>query len=146
MQKYCNKVAFPYFCCPMRVNINWDALGITTSVACAIHCAVLPLVLSSLPVLGINIIDNPFFEYFMIALAFVIGSWALYHGYRKHHHRLLPLIVFAIGILLLIAKQVWHEWHLTLLVPAVVAIISAHFFNFRFCRVHNHAHKEDCKH
>src|SRR4051794_2545455 len=100
----------------MKLNINWDTLGITTSVACAIHCAVLPLILSSLPVLGIDIIDNVFFEYFMIFLAFVIGSWSLYHGYKKHHHRLLPFVIFATGIVLLLAKQVWHQVHLLLLV------------------------------
>jgi hypothetical protein len=137
---------FITFAVLMKLNINWDALGITTSVACAIHCAVLPLLLSSLPVLGIDIIDNVFFEYFMIFLAFVIGSWSLYHGYKKHHHRLLPFVVFAAGIALLLAKQVWHQVHLLLLVPAVIAIVSAHFFNFRFCRVHNHAHREDCSH
>ena len=130
----------------MKLNINWDALGITTSIACAIHCAVLPLVLTSLPVFGMNIIDNVFFEYFMIALAFVIGAWSLSHGYRKHHHRLLPLAFFTVGMLLLLAKQVWHQVHLLLLVPAVIAILSAHFVNFRFCRVHNHAHREDCNH
>ncbi|HAL95914.1 MAG TPA: MerC domain-containing protein, partial [Chitinophagaceae bacterium] len=33
----------------MRFRINWDALGISASIACAIHCALLPLFLSSLP-------------------------------------------------------------------------------------------------
>jgi len=129
----------------MKIKLNWDAVGITTSVACAIHCAILPLILSSLPVLGINIIDNPAFEYFMILLAFAIGAGALYHGYKKHHHRLLPMGLFTAGMLLLLGKQVFHEWHLFLLVPAVTAIISAHFVNFRFCRAHAHGHREDCE-
>ena len=43
-------------------KINYDALGITASLACAIHCAVLPLLMTSLPVFGINIINNYFFE------------------------------------------------------------------------------------
>jgi MerC mercury resistance protein len=135
---------FAYFM--MKHKINWDALGVTTSVACAIHCAILPLLVSSLPVLGINILDNISFEYGMIVLAFIIGFYSLYHGYKKHHHRLLPLLVFSMGMLLLLAKQVWHQFHLLLLIPAVIAIISAHFFNYRFCRVHNHAHNDDCNH
>ena len=118
----------------MNVKINWDALGITTSVACAIHCAVLPLLLSSLPVFGINIIDNVSFEYFMIFLAFAIGFYALYHGYRKHHHNNAPLIIFTTGILLLFAKQVWHAWQVWLLVPAVMCIVSAHYINYRRCK------------
>src|SRR5438105_7580194 len=96
----------------MRSKINWDALGATTSLACAIHCAVLPLLLTSMPIFGINIIDNVSFEYFMIFLAFVIGCYALLHGYRKHHHSLFPIFIFSTGILLLFAKQAWHFWQL----------------------------------
>ncbi len=130
----------------MGIKINWDALGITASVACAIHCAVLPLLLSSLPVFGIELIDNTGFEYFMIALAFLVGTYSLYHGYRKHHHRFIPFILFTVGILLLFAKQIWHSWQIPFLIPAVVLIVVAHYLNFKFCRVHNHAHKEDCNH
>ena len=68
-------------------KINWDALGIATSIACAIHCALLPLILTSLPLFGVNIINNVSFELFMILLAFCIGAYSLYHGWKKHHHR-----------------------------------------------------------
>ena len=130
----------------MSFKINWDALGITASLACAIHCAVLPLVLSSLPVFGINIIDNLAFEYLMIVLAFGVGSHSLYHCYKKHHHRLAPSILFSLGILLLLAKQTWHELQLWFLVPAVILIVYAHYRNFRLCRMANHCHEGDCNH
>ncbi len=130
----------------MKSGFNWDALGIATSVACAIHCAILPLVLSSLPLFGMNIIDNVGFEYFMIALAFVIGSYSLWHGFRKHHHSLMPLLIFSGGIILLIAKQLWHDYERWLLPFAVILIIAAHLRNYRACRVHNHAHADDCDH
>jgi hypothetical protein len=65
------------------MKINWDALGITASLACAIHCALLPLFLSTLPLFGINIINNVPFEIFMILLALAIGSYSLYHGWKK---------------------------------------------------------------
>jgi hypothetical protein len=67
-------------------KINYDALGIAASVACAIHCAILPLLLSSLPLFGINIINNTSFEYIMIFIALCIGLYSLWHGYKKHHH------------------------------------------------------------
>lgn len=130
----------------MSFKINWDALGVTVSVACAIHCALLPLVLSSLPLFGVNIIDNAYFEYGMIVLAFLVGVYSLYHGFKKHHHNWLPLIIFTVGMLCLVGKQVFHNFHNYLLVPAVVFIILSHYLNFKFCRHHNHAHKEDCDH
>lgn len=127
-------------------KINWDAIGITTSVACAIHCALLPLVLTSLPLFGINIIHNSLFEAGMILLAFCVGSYSLYHGYRKHHHSVVPLIVFAFGISLLVLKEFLVRYEIWLLVPAAALIILAHIINFRSCRVHNHAHADDCNH
>lgn len=129
-----------------RLKINWDAVGISASMACAIHCALMPLVFTSFPVFGVNIIENARFEYLMAAAAFLVGSYSLYHGRKKHHHSWLPMIIFSIGILLLVAKIVWHEWSLVLLLPAVGAIVTAHYLNFRLCRGHNHAHADDCNH
>jgi hypothetical protein len=130
----------------MNFKINWDALGITTSLACAIHCAVLPLMLSSLPIFGIDIIDNVSFEYLMIVLALIIGVYAFLHGYRRHHHNIFPLVLFCIGIALLFFKQAWHERQLWFLVPAVIAIVTAHYLNYRLCRKAGHCHTEDCDH
>lgn len=130
----------------MLRKINWDALGITASMACAIHCAVLPLFLSSLPLFGVNIIENTRFEYGMILLAFAVGAYSLYHGRKKHHHSWVPLVIFAVGIAFLLAKMAWHEWRNWLLLPAVTCIITAHFMNYRLCRHHNHAHSDDCNH
>ncbi len=130
----------------MKARINWDALGIGASLACAIHCALLPLFLSSLPLFGVNIIHNTFFEVGMILLALGIGSYSLYHGFRRHHHSVLPLSLFFSGFVFLVLKQFFISYETWLLVPAVILIISAHFFNYRFCRVHNHAHSDDCNH
>ncbi|MEO7532119.1 MAG: MerC domain-containing protein [Sediminibacterium sp.] len=130
----------------MSKKFNWDAFGIATSLACAIHCALLPLFLSSLPLFGVNIIENTGFEYGMIALSFVIGVYALYHGRKKHHHSWLPIVIFSTGIVFLLAKMGWHEWRLWLLAPAVICIVASHFINYRLCRHHNHAHADDCDH
>lgn len=127
-------------------KINYDALGITASLACAIHCAVLPLMLTTLPVFGVNIINNYFFEYFMIFLAFLIGIYALYHGYKKHHHKVWPVALFTAGITLLLLKELFHHYHLWLLFPAVLMIVLAHYINYRLCRKANHCHSNDCDH
>src|SRR5262245_45490 len=120
LQLCCKRATFA----KIMFKINYDALGIAASLACAIHCAVLPLVLTSLPIFGVNIINNVLFEFLMIGLAFAIGFYALYHGYRKHHHRVLPIILFSMGILLLFIKEALHQYHFWLLVPAVTFIVS----------------------
>jgi uncharacterized membrane protein YoaK (UPF0700 family) len=130
----------------MKFKINWDAFGIAASVACAIHCAVLPLILSSLPLFGINIIENQGFEFIMIALAFIVGVYSLYHGRKKHHHSFYPMLLFAAGISLLFIKSMLHSHNLMLLLPAVSLVVIAHYVNYKLCRVHNHAHADDCNH
>jgi hypothetical protein len=129
-----------------RFKINWDAMGIVASLACAIHCALLPLFLTSLPLFGVNIIHNLYFEGGMIALAFAIGAYSLMHGFRRHHHSLVPLLIFSSGFLFLILKQFFALYENWLLVPAVLLIVSAHLFNYRSCRIAKHCHTDDCNH
>ncbi len=117
----------------MNLKINWDGLGIATSLACAIHCIVLPLVLTSLPLFGVNIIHNIFFEWAMIALAFVVGVYALVHGFKTHHKNSIPVFLFVAGFILLISKQFFLEIESYFLTPAVILIISAHYYNYRLC-------------
>ena len=121
-------------------------MGIGASVACAIHCAVLPLLFTSFPLLGINILHNPWFEWGMILIALAIGVHALRHGIRRHHHRYTPLVVLVIGFAILMAKEAVHELHTIMVIIAVVLIVFAHYLNYRFCRSANHCHTEDCAH
>lgn len=116
------------------IKINFDALGIAASLACAIHCALLPLLLSSLPILGINIINNFWFEVFMIVLALFIGVYSLSHGFKKHHRQQLPILLFCAGMGLLVLKQVFHLYQLWFLIPAVGLIVTAHLINYQQCK------------
>ncbi len=121
------------FVVKMKIKLNWDAVGITTSIVCAIHCALLPILVSTLPVFGINLVHNQIFEWLMIALAFFIGMYALVHGYIKHHKNYLPFCLFLVGFACLILKQIFHESQLWFLLLAIIFIIIAHFYNYKLC-------------
>jgi len=47
---------------------------------------------------------------------------------------------------LLLAKQIWHDYQYWILPVAVLLLIVAHVKNYKACRVHNHAHTDDCNH
>jgi hypothetical protein len=114
------------------MRINWDFLGMSASIACAIHCAVLPVFLTTLPLFGFEILHNPWFEGGMIGLAFAIGSGSLYHGYKKHHRRIPPVMLFGAGFVFLVLKEVFTGYHVIFLVPAVSLIVIAHYLNLRY--------------
>lgn len=130
----------------LRTKINWDALGVGTSLACAIHCAVLPLLVSSLPFLGVDFIQNKLFEYSMIGLAFTIGIFSLSHGYRKHHRQLYPILIFIVGFSFLLGKELINGMEIPFLMIAVVLIITAHWANYKRCKKVEHSHTESCAH
>jgi hypothetical protein len=128
------------------IKINWDRLGIAASLACAIHCAVVPLFFTSLPLFGVNLVKEKSFEYFMIGAAFVIGLMALRHGFRWHHHRYIPILMFSIGIGFLVLKEIVPGHPLWMIITAVVLIVGAHYFNYKLCRKADHCHSGDCNH
>ena len=130
----------------MKIHINWNALGMSAGVICAIHCALLPLFISSLPLFGIELLNNIYFELAMIFIAALIGTFSLWHGYKRHHHHLLPLFLFYAGIVLLILHQYFTDAKLLMVIPSSLFIISAYYLNWKYCRVAKHCHASDCNH
>lgn len=119
-----------------EVKANADRLGIITSIACAIHCTILPALISSLPFLGVDILENKFVEWSMISFALLFGVLSLYHGYMHHHKKLMPLLLFFSGFACLIVNQIIAERFLFILIPAAsIFIISAHILNIYHCRI-----------
>jgi hypothetical protein len=45
-----------------------------------------------------------------------------------------------------VLKIFFIEYEKWLLIPAVAGIVAAHILNYKSCRVHNHAHADDCDH
>jgi hypothetical protein len=116
------------------VKVNWDFFGIITSLTCAVHCALLPVVVSSLPMFGINIIHNRPFEWGMILLAFLVGCYSIMHGYFRHHKNPVPFYIFFSGIFFLVLKQLFPVYEYFFLGMAVLLIIIGHFINYRYCQ------------
>lgn len=113
-------------------------MGIATSIACAIHCALLPVLLTSLPVFGVNIIHNSFFEWSMIILALTVGCYSLFHGYITHHRSLIPILIFSVGFIFLVLKQFIFRYEYLLLAIAILLVIIAHYNNYKLC------HRSQC--
>ncbi len=115
------------------IGLHLDFVGFSASMLCAIHCALLPFLLSMAPLAGLQFLDNPWIEYSIILLSFLIASNALVQGYRRHHQKAVALVIAIIGFILIgLGHALGIEILEVLLTPVGgVSIAIAHLVNWK---------------
>ncbi|BFI95907.1 MAG: MerC domain-containing protein [Rhodanobacter sp.] len=143
----------------MPLSARWwhvaDRVGATASFLCAIHCALLPFVLTLLPLLGLGFLAGHRFERDFVLFAASLALFALIGGYRRHRYPL-PLWLALPGLALLVLGVVWVSEQQHIVVHSVMVtcggllVASAHFVNLYIDRRHAHAethvHGPQCAH
>ncbi len=126
-----------------------DMLGFSASTICAIHCALIPVILLFLPLIGLEFIHNPIIEFTLIGLSLVIGIYTLRSGYLKHHGRIYPTVLFVLGLAIIVWGHFFighelHEGHIdeittlsiigAVVIPVgAIMIAIAHYMNRKMC-------------
>lgn len=116
------------------------------SVACAIHCLALPVLILMLPSITALKLDNEAFHIWMVVAVIPCSIYALFLGCKEHSRRRLFFFAF-VGLLMLVLALALGEERIgesgekimTVLGAAIVAL--GHWLNFRLC--HEQEHK-DC--
>jgi len=127
-----------------KLSSKLDNIGMTASTLCAIHCAIVPLVFTSLPLIGLGFLANPWVEWSMIILALFIGVSSIGMSYFRTHRRLLPLTLLIAGFMVIIAGHLFITgWVEGIIVPlGGFTIATAHFVNYKYagaCKSCDHA-------
>ena len=125
-----------------------DRVGATASFVCAVHCALLPLIIAVLPAIGLGVLANHAFERAFIAFAAVLAVVSLATGFRRHRRFrafgfLLPGVALMLAGLIVDfdARPVLHA----VLVSAGGTLVAlSHLANLRLA--HRHVHDEACGH
>ena len=115
---------------------RWDAIGISASMICAVHCVALSVIFSSLPFLGVEILGNPVIEGVIITISLFVGSWALYKGFQKHH-KIFLLIIFIAGMIALFFSVIIITNQFAEIICkafAAACIITAHSLNWKYSK------------
>ena len=114
--------------------IKLDNIGMTASTLCAIHCAAVPVFFTSLPILGLGFLANPWVEWSMILLALVIGISSIGTSFLRIHHRILPLTLLLTGFITIILGHIFTKgWLEAIIVPmGGILIAFAHFVNYKY--------------
>ena len=126
-----------FYICIMKSilkSLKPDQWGIIASVGCAIHCAALPLIITTLPLLGLGFLGNIWVEIIMILISILVGIYALSTSYPKHK-KALPILILLLGFLLIALGHVVFEEIEAILVPiGGLTIAAAHLINWRFSK------------
>lgn len=126
-----------------------DRFGATGSLVCALHCALIPLVLAGLPSLGLSVWLGDGLEQAFVLFVSLLGVFSLTWGYRRHRtFRALGLL--AVGLAVLWTGLLYAPLH-EAVVPHAVAMTFggtlvgvAHLLNLRLN--HGHVHDASCAH
>lgn len=139
---------YPLMSIPLRRRLL-DRLGAYGSLACAAHCALLPVVIALLPSLGLASLASDTFERGFVVFATLLGLFSVVWGYRRHRAvRALGLLVP--GLALLWTGALYPPLHESLLSHAVAMttggtlVALAHVANLRLN--HRHVHSANCGH
>lgn len=116
-----------------------DRIGMTGSLLCAVHCALLPIVFVVLPSVGLSLLLNDGVELAFVSFATLVGTISLVRGFRSHRVAL-ALMLLAPGLGLLWAGVRWPPLH-EAAVPHALAmalggglVAVAHYLNLRYGR------------
>lgn len=125
-----------------------DRFGATASFLCAIHCALLPLVVAVLPVLGLSFLADHRYEQGFIVFATALALTSLFVGFRRHQRfGAFWFLVPGITLLLVGAALAFDDsssLHAVLVAIGGTLVACAHVANLRLS--HGHVHDATCQH
>ncbi|MGB0938413.1 MAG: MerC domain-containing protein [Colwellia sp.] len=111
-----------------------DRIGITATTLCGLHCLLLPILLPVLPLMGLSFLADHTWEHIFLLLTAVLGTVALFSGFKKYHRRIYPFYLLYIGVMLYWIKHDFPEaYSIYFIVGGTSLIVAAHFINLKLC-------------
>ncbi len=109
---------------------NLDFWGCTTSVLCAIHCAILPILLSMGLIGSHSWLNQPFFELVIILFTFIFVYNSIIKSYLNHKRNYSAFLLACAGLMLIGVHHLLDQYSTTVVVLGGLSIAAAHFVNF----------------
>src|SRR4030095_3122789 len=119
---------------PLNIS-SIDRLGAGVSFACAIHCAIVLLAATILPLLGFGFLADEHIERTVLLASIALASASVCWGIRIHGRRRI-LVLFGTALFLMVAGKEFAEKpvEIVLTVPGAALIVCGHMLNRRLCR------------
>jgi hypothetical protein len=111
-----------------------DRIGITATSLCALHCILLPVLLPALPLLGLSFLADHAWEHVFLLITALLGSVALFSGFKKYHRRLYPFYLLFLGVGIYWIKHDFSEAiQPYFIIIGASLIVAAHIINLKLC-------------
>ena len=109
-----------------------DRLGIAATSLCALHCILLPLLLPVLPLMGLTFLADHQWEHIFLGATAVLGTIALYSGYKRFHKKVYPFALLYIGVAIYWIKHDFLEVNAPIfIIVGASLIVMSHVINLR---------------
>lgn len=133
-----------------------DRAGMIASITCAIHCMIMPLVITLVPIFGLSLFATEGFEWTLLMISAVLGITSLCFGFKKHKsYRAFSFL--GIGLTLIVIGRLMHEHinhlqvfhfdlYLLFLVIGAILVALSHWLNNKLCHTCPPCHESGCSH
>jgi hypothetical protein len=133
-----------------------DKAGMIASITCAIHCMIMPLVVTLLPIFGLSLFATEEFEWMLLMVSAMLGVTSLCFGFRKHKS-FRAFSFLGIGLTFLVIGRLAHEHvshfrvftfdiYLLFLVAGAILVAFSHWLNNKLCKSCLPCHSSGCEH
>lgn len=133
-----------------------DKAGMIASITCAIHCMIMPLVITLVPIFGLSLFATEEFEWILLMISAMLGVASLCFGFRKHKS-FKAFSFLGIGLTFLVIGRLAHEHinnfrvfefdiYLLFLVVGAIMVAFSHWLNNKLCNSCPPCHSSGCEH
>ena len=133
-----------------------DKAGMIASITFAIHCMIMPLIVTLLPIFGLSLFATEEFEWMLLMVSAMLGVTSLCFGFKKHKS-FRAFSFLGIGLTFLVIGRLAHEHvshfrvftfdiYLLFLVAGAILVALSHWLNNKLCKSCLPCHSSGCEH
>ncbi len=116
-------------------QIHADSLGFSASMVCAVHCGLLPFVLTLTSLSSLSWLAHPWMDVSFIGASMVIAMFALGRNFVRHRHIRLALGIISAGFALIIIAHFVHGYPgYVVAVFGGITVAAGHIVNWRLAQ------------
>jgi hypothetical protein len=138
------------------MKLNVDKIGMVSSLSCAIHCTIMPLLVTMMPIIGLSLLATEEFEWMLLVGSAVMGILSLCFGFKKHKS-FKALSFLSTGLVLIVIGRLTHHHYHTLkifhldlyvlfLLSGGLLVSFSHWLNNKLCSSCEPCKASGCKH